>query len=178
MCVCLLLQDLLQSCSLGWRKRVEDMCYERRRAEACVDESAHHALFFSFLFLFLFLARLLEIYTIAPSSSCEKHLSDVPSSLSSSSSSSSWGTRTILRRRRAVARQGQRVDFVCLNTPSATSSFLPRPPTRHTHTKPLSPSGNRGSVFWVRRSVFWVTLALHSLAACFSLEFYSASGWS
>jgi hypothetical protein len=22
---------------------VEDMCYERRRAEACVDESAHHA---------------------------------------------------------------------------------------------------------------------------------------
>ena len=22
----------------------EDMCYERRRAEACVDESAHHAL--------------------------------------------------------------------------------------------------------------------------------------
>jgi hypothetical protein len=23
---------------------VEDMCYERRRAEDCVDESAHHAL--------------------------------------------------------------------------------------------------------------------------------------
>ena len=23
---------------------VEDMCYERRRAEACVDLSAHHAL--------------------------------------------------------------------------------------------------------------------------------------
>jgi hypothetical protein len=23
---------------------VEDMCYERRRAEACVDKSAHHAL--------------------------------------------------------------------------------------------------------------------------------------
>ena len=22
---------------------MEDMCYERRRAEACVDESAHHA---------------------------------------------------------------------------------------------------------------------------------------
>jgi hypothetical protein len=22
---------------------VEDMCYERRRAKACVDESAHHA---------------------------------------------------------------------------------------------------------------------------------------
>ena len=28
----------------GGRRRVEDMCYERRRAEACVDESAHHAL--------------------------------------------------------------------------------------------------------------------------------------
>ena len=24
--------------------RTEDMCYERRRAEVCVDESAHHAL--------------------------------------------------------------------------------------------------------------------------------------
>jgi hypothetical protein len=42
-CVCLLLQDLLQSCSRGGRRRVEDMCYERRRTEACVDESAHHA---------------------------------------------------------------------------------------------------------------------------------------
>ena len=42
-CVCvLLLQDLLQSCARGGRRRVEDMCYERRRAEACVDESAHH----------------------------------------------------------------------------------------------------------------------------------------
>ena len=28
----------------GGRRRVEDMCYERRRAEACVDEFAHHAL--------------------------------------------------------------------------------------------------------------------------------------
>ncbi len=37
----LLLQDLLQSCARGGRRRVEDMCYERRRAEACVDESAH-----------------------------------------------------------------------------------------------------------------------------------------
>ena len=37
MCV-LLLQDLLQSCSRGGRRRVEDMCYERRRAEVCVDE--------------------------------------------------------------------------------------------------------------------------------------------
>jgi len=47
MCVfvcALLLQDLLQSCSRGGGRRVEDMCYERRRAEACVDESAHHAL--------------------------------------------------------------------------------------------------------------------------------------
>ena len=44
-CVCvLLLQDLLQSCARGGRRRVEDMCYERRLAEACVDESAHHAL--------------------------------------------------------------------------------------------------------------------------------------
>ena len=40
----LLLQDLLQSCSRGGGRRVEDMCYESRRAEACVDESAHHAL--------------------------------------------------------------------------------------------------------------------------------------
>jgi hypothetical protein len=34
-CVCLLLQDLVQSCLHGgiW----EDMCYERRRAEGCVD---------------------------------------------------------------------------------------------------------------------------------------------
>ncbi len=28
----------------GGRRRVEDMCYDTRRAEACVDESAHHAL--------------------------------------------------------------------------------------------------------------------------------------
>ena len=33
-CVCLLLQGLLQSCSRGGRGIVEDMCYERRRAEA------------------------------------------------------------------------------------------------------------------------------------------------
>jgi len=33
-CVCLLLQYLLQSCSRGGRGIVEDMCYERRRAEA------------------------------------------------------------------------------------------------------------------------------------------------
>jgi len=36
-CVCLLLQSLLQTCSHGGRGIVEDMCYERRRAEACVD---------------------------------------------------------------------------------------------------------------------------------------------
>ena len=37
MCVCLLLQDLLQSCGRGGRRIVEDMCDEIRRAEACVD---------------------------------------------------------------------------------------------------------------------------------------------
>ena len=36
-CVCLLLQDLLQSCARGERRIVEVMCYEIRRAEACVD---------------------------------------------------------------------------------------------------------------------------------------------
>jgi hypothetical protein len=43
-CVCLLLQDLVQSCLRGGGGIWEDMCYERRRAEACVDVSAHHAL--------------------------------------------------------------------------------------------------------------------------------------
>jgi hypothetical protein len=42
MCVCFI--TALQSCSRGGRRRVEDMCYERRRAEACVDESAHHCI--------------------------------------------------------------------------------------------------------------------------------------
>jgi hypothetical protein len=37
LCECLLLQDLLQSCSRGGRGTVEDMCYERRRAEALED---------------------------------------------------------------------------------------------------------------------------------------------
>jgi len=37
LCVCLLLQELLQSCARGGRRIVEDMCYEIRRAEACVD---------------------------------------------------------------------------------------------------------------------------------------------
>jgi hypothetical protein len=35
--VCLLLQYLIQSCARGGRRTVEDMCYEIRRAEACVD---------------------------------------------------------------------------------------------------------------------------------------------
>ncbi len=35
--VCLLLQNLIQSCSRGGRRIVEDMCYQIRRAEACVD---------------------------------------------------------------------------------------------------------------------------------------------
>ncbi len=35
--VCLLLQDLVQSCLRGGGGILEDMCYERRRAEACVD---------------------------------------------------------------------------------------------------------------------------------------------
>ena len=37
MCVCLLLQYLIQSCARGGRRIVEDMCYEIRRAEACVE---------------------------------------------------------------------------------------------------------------------------------------------
>jgi hypothetical protein len=36
-CVCLLLEYLLYSCSRRERGIVEDMCYGRRRAEACVD---------------------------------------------------------------------------------------------------------------------------------------------
>ena len=36
-CVCLLLQDLVQSCLRVCGGILEDMCYERRRAEACVD---------------------------------------------------------------------------------------------------------------------------------------------
>ena len=35
-CVCLLLQDLVQSC-LRVGGILEDMCHERRRAESCVD---------------------------------------------------------------------------------------------------------------------------------------------
>jgi hypothetical protein len=36
-CACLLLQDLVQSCLRLGGGIWEDMCYERRRAEACVD---------------------------------------------------------------------------------------------------------------------------------------------
>ena len=36
-CVCFLLQDLVQSCLSGEGGILEDMCYERRRAEASVD---------------------------------------------------------------------------------------------------------------------------------------------
>jgi hypothetical protein len=36
-CVCLLLQYLIQSCARGGRRIVEDMYYEIRRAEACMD---------------------------------------------------------------------------------------------------------------------------------------------
>ena len=42
--VCLLLKDLVQSCLLGEGGILEDMCYEIRRAEACVDLSDHHTL--------------------------------------------------------------------------------------------------------------------------------------
>jgi hypothetical protein len=34
---CLLLQYLLQGCARGGRRIMEDMCYEIRRAEDCVD---------------------------------------------------------------------------------------------------------------------------------------------
>ncbi len=37
MCCCVLLQYLIQSCARGGGRIVEDMCYEIRRAEACVD---------------------------------------------------------------------------------------------------------------------------------------------
>ena len=40
-CVCLLLQYLLQSCSVGGRGIVEDMCCERRRAETGTREERY-----------------------------------------------------------------------------------------------------------------------------------------
>jgi hypothetical protein len=42
--LCLLLQYLIQSCARGGRRIVEDMCYEIRRAEACVDQADNHTL--------------------------------------------------------------------------------------------------------------------------------------
>jgi hypothetical protein len=36
-CCWLLMQYLIQSCARGGRRTVEDMCYEIRRAETCVD---------------------------------------------------------------------------------------------------------------------------------------------
>ena len=39
LCVCLLLQYLLQSCSRGVGEIVDDICYERRRAEACAEDT-------------------------------------------------------------------------------------------------------------------------------------------
>ena len=45
LCVCVFITAGPITKLFAWgRRRVEDMCYERRRAEACVDESAHHAL--------------------------------------------------------------------------------------------------------------------------------------
>jgi hypothetical protein len=37
LCVFYYYRTYLQSCSRGGGRRVEDMCYERRRAEDCVD---------------------------------------------------------------------------------------------------------------------------------------------
>jgi len=37
--VCLLLRTYYKAVRGGGRRRVDDMCYDRRRAEACVDES-------------------------------------------------------------------------------------------------------------------------------------------
>ncbi len=45
-CVCVFITSgpITKPVRGGGRRRVEDMCYERRRTEACVDESAHHTL--------------------------------------------------------------------------------------------------------------------------------------
>jgi hypothetical protein len=42
--VLLFMQSLIQSNARGGRRIVEDMCYEIRRAEGCVDQSDHHTL--------------------------------------------------------------------------------------------------------------------------------------
>ena len=48
MCVCFITAGPITKLFAwgGGQRRVEDMCYERRRAEACVDESAHQSKFF------------------------------------------------------------------------------------------------------------------------------------
>ncbi len=43
-CVCFITAGPITKLFAWGGRRVEDMCYERRRAEACVDESAHHSL--------------------------------------------------------------------------------------------------------------------------------------
>jgi len=43
-CVCFITAGPITKLFAWGGRRVDDMCYERRRAEACVDESAHHAL--------------------------------------------------------------------------------------------------------------------------------------
>jgi hypothetical protein len=44
-CVCVYYCRTYYKAVRGGGRREDDMCYDRRRAEACVDESAHHALF-------------------------------------------------------------------------------------------------------------------------------------
>jgi hypothetical protein len=44
MCRCFITSGPITKLFAWGGRRVEDMCYERQRAEACVDESAHHAL--------------------------------------------------------------------------------------------------------------------------------------
>ena len=44
LCVCFITAGPITKLFAWGGRRVENMCYERRRAEACVGESAHHAL--------------------------------------------------------------------------------------------------------------------------------------
>ena len=43
-CVCVFITAVPIIRLFAWGGGLEDMCYERRRAEAWVDQSAHHAL--------------------------------------------------------------------------------------------------------------------------------------
>jgi hypothetical protein len=43
-CVCFITAGPITKLFAWGGRRVEDMCYERRRAKACVDDAAHHAL--------------------------------------------------------------------------------------------------------------------------------------